>query len=171
MKAEPTQLTLEDLALIVSDGDIEGELQERIAEVIRTDPRFTEQFEQLESLAVDAGADDLFDGFERNREFDQLLEAESWEAPAEILNPDGSELYEVSYRKLLAIADARIARTEHPGLIQAVKDRLQRAEEKSAERAVYQVADALKNLSVETAEKVFVEVRRKYWREERTDGE
>ena len=171
MKTEPTKLTLEDLALIVSDGDIEGELQKRIANVIRSDSRFAEQFEQLEALAADAGTDDLWDGFERNREFDRLLEAESWNDPAEVLNPDASELYEVSYRRLLAIADARIARTEHPGLIQSVKDRLLRAEEKSADRAVYQVAEALKNLSVDTAEKVIVEVRRKYWREERADDE
>ena len=168
MKAE---LTLEDLAQIVSGGNIEGDLQDRVAAVIRTDPRFAEQFEQLEALAADAAAEDLWDGFERNQEFDRLLETESWEDPAEILNPEGSDLYEVSYRKLLAIADARIARTEHPGLVEAVKDRLQRAEEKSAERAVYQVAEALRNLSVDSAEKVVAEVRRKYWRKEETDDE
>jgi hypothetical protein len=49
-EAEPT-LTLEDLAQIVCEGNVEGELQDRVAAVIRTDPRFAQQFEQLEAMA------------------------------------------------------------------------------------------------------------------------
>ncbi len=164
-------LTLEDLAQIVCEGNIEGELQERVAAAIRTDPRFAQQFEELEAKAAEVGAEDLWEGLERNEEFDRLLAAESWEDPAEILNPDGSDLYEVSYRKLIAVADARIARAEDPAPIQAVKDRLLRAEEKLAKDAVFQVAEALKHLSADAAEKVMAEVRRDYFGKGQDDGE
>ncbi len=175
MQRQDTQLeatlTLEDLAQIVCEGNIEGDLQERLVAVIRTDPRFSRQFEELEATAAEIGAEDLWEGLERHQEFDRLLAAESWDDPAEILNPDDGDLYEVSYRKLLAVADARIARAQDPAPIQAVKDRLLRAEKKLAKDAVFQVAEALKNLSTDTAEKVIVDVRRKYWPKERTDGE
>ena len=110
MERHEVQLTLEDLAQIVCEGNIEGELQVRVAAVIRTDPRFAQQFEALEAMAAEIGAEDLWEGVERNQEFDQLLEAESWENPTEILNLDGGDLYEVSYRKLIAVADARLAK-------------------------------------------------------------
>jgi hypothetical protein len=60
-EAEPT-LTLEDLAQIVCEGNVEGELQKRVAAVIRTDPRFAQQFEQLEAMAAEIGAGDLWEG-------------------------------------------------------------------------------------------------------------
>ena len=150
------------MAQIVCEGNIEGELQDRLAAVIRTDPRFAQQFEELEAMAAEIGAEDLWEGVERNQEFDRLLGAESWGDPAEILNPDGGDLYEVSYRKLIAVADARLARAKDPAPIQAVKDRLLKAEEKLAKDAVFKVAEAVKNLSADTAEKVVAEVRRDY---------
>ncbi len=175
MQTQDTQpeatLNLEDLAQIVCEGNFEGDLQDRVVAAIRTDPRFTQQFEELEAMAAEIGAEDLWEGVERNEEFDRLLAAESWEDPAEILNPDGSDLYEVSYRKLLAVADARLARADDPAPIQAVKDRLLQAEEKLAKDAVFPVAEALKNLSADTAEKVIAEVRRDYFGKGRDDGE
>ena len=59
------KLGLEDLAMIVSGGTIEDELQDRVASVIRSDPRFAVQFEELEAMSAEAGAADLWDGFER----------------------------------------------------------------------------------------------------------
>ena len=170
-EAEPT-LTLEDLAQIVCEGNIEGELQNRVATVIRTDPRFAEQFEELEALATEIDAEDLWEGLERNQEFGRLLEAESWEDAVEVLNPDGRDLYEVSYRNLIAVADARLAKAvDDPAPIQVAKDRLLQAEEKLAKDAVFQIAEAVKNLSVDTAETVIAEVRRDYFEKGRTDGE
>jgi hypothetical protein len=165
------ELSLGDLAQIVCEGNVEGELQDRVASVIRSDPRFAKQFEELETMASEIGAEDLWDGLERNQEFDRLLAAESWEDPAQILNPDGGDLYEVSYRKLLAVADARLARDEEPAPILAVKDRLLRAEEKLANDAVFQVAEALKNLSPDAAEKVVAEARRYDFGKEKSDGQ
>jgi hypothetical protein len=163
-------LSLDDLAQISCAGNVEGDLQERVAAVLRTDPRFTRQFEQLEAMAAEVGAEDLWEGLERNEEFDRLLAAESWEDPAEILKPETNDFYEVSYRKLLAVADARLGRTDDPAPIQAVKDRLLRAEEKLAKDAVFQVAEAVKHLSPETAEKVIAEARRDYFGKGQDDG-
>jgi hypothetical protein len=111
-------------------------------------------------MAAEIGADDLWEGVERNQEFDHLLEADSWDDPAEILNPDGGDLYEVSYRRLIAVADARLARVADPAPVQAVKTRLLQAEEKVAKDVVFKVAEALRNLSADTAEKVIAEARR-----------
>jgi hypothetical protein len=169
-QAEPT-LTLEDLAQIVCEGNVEGELQDRVAAVIRTDPRFAQQFEQLEAMATEIGAEDLWEGLERNQEFDRLLETESWKDPAEVLNPHGSDLYEVSYRKLIAVTDVRLGKAADPAPIQTVRDRLLRAEEKLAKDAVFQVAEAVKHLSVDTAEKVIADVRRHYIEKGGADGE
>jgi hypothetical protein len=168
---DEVQLTLEDLAQIVCEGNVEGELQERVAGAIRTDPRFGRQFEQLEAMAAEIGADDLWEGVERNQEFDHLLEADAWDDPAEILNPDGGDLYEVSYRKLIAVADVRIAKADDPAPIQVVRDRLLRAEEKLAKDAVFKVAEALRNLSADTAEKVIAEARRDYFGKEHDDAD
>jgi len=55
-------LSLEDLVQIVCEGNVDGELQERLTEVLRTDPRFAEHFEELETMAAEAGADDLWEG-------------------------------------------------------------------------------------------------------------
>jgi hypothetical protein len=41
-------LSLDDLAQIVCEGNVEGDLQDRVATVLRTDPRFSRQFEELE---------------------------------------------------------------------------------------------------------------------------
>jgi hypothetical protein len=90
--------------------------------------------------------------------------------PAEVLNPDGSDLYEVSYRKLIAVADARLAKAADTAPIQAVRERLHRAEETLAKDAVFKVAETLKNLSADTAEKVIAEVRRDYIEKGGPDG-
>jgi hypothetical protein len=174
MSREPNPavaLTLEDLAQIVCGGNVEGELQDRVASAIRTDPRFARQFEELEAMASEIGAEDLWDGLVRNEEFDRLLAAESWDDPAEVLNPCSNDLYEVSYRKLLAVAESRIARAEDPAPIQTVKDRLLEAEDKLAKDAVFKVAEALEDLSVDTAENVIAEVRRDYLDKGQEDGE
>ena len=171
MAGHGVELTLEELVQIVCGGNIDGELQEKVAKIIRADPEFAEQFADLEAMAAAAGADDLWDGLERHQDVDRLLAAETWQDPAEVLNPEGSDLYEVSYRKLLAVADARIAAADpsqgqDPSLIEALRDRLQKAEEKLAADSVFQVAEALRNLSDDTAEKVIGAVRRKYWKRE-----
>jgi hypothetical protein len=71
----------------------------------------------------------------------------------------------VSYRGLLAVADARIAKADDPAPIQAVKDRLLRAQRQPLQNAVFQVAEALEKLSPGAAEEVIAEVRRKWLRQ------
>jgi hypothetical protein len=156
-------LSLEDLVQVVCEGNVEGELQERIATVLRTDPRFAEQFEELETLTADAGAEDLWEGLERHQEFDRLLAVPDWDDPAEVLNPHNYDFYEVSYRKLLAVAEARLARAEDPAPIRDVRDRLLKAEKARARDAVFAVAEALKPFSQQTADEVIAEVRRDDW--------
>ena len=170
METDEAELTFEDLVRILCEGDVDGELQERVARVIRTDPRFTEQITQLEAMAAAARADDLWDGLERHLEVDRLLAAESWEDPATILNPEKDHLYELSYRKLLAVADARLATANDPVAVEVLKARLQKAESKVAANTVFQITEALGNLSVATAEKVIDKVRRKYSKKETSDG-
>jgi hypothetical protein len=159
-----SELSLDDLAQIVCDGNIDGDLQERVARVIRSDPRFARHFERLEEMTAEAGAEDLWEGLGRHLEFNRLLASESWEDPAEILNPDGDEDYQVSYRKLLAVADARIAKAADPAPIEAVKERLLRAQRQPVKNAVFQVAEALEKLSAGAAEEVIAEVRRNWLR-------
>ncbi|MEE8525665.1 MAG: hypothetical protein V3T72_17140 [Thermoanaerobaculia bacterium] len=156
-------LSLMDLAKIVCEGDVEGELQERLTKVLRTDPRFTEQFEELDTMAAEAGAEDLWEGLDLHRDFDRLLAVPVWEDPAEVLNPERDRFYQISYRKLLAVAEARLARAEDPAPIRDLRDRLLRAEKGPAQQAVYAVAEALSPLSQTTADKVVAEVRSKYW--------
>ena len=81
------------------------------------------------------------------------------------------DYYEVGFRKLIAVADARLSRTDDPAPIQAVKDRLLRAEEKFAKDAVFKVAEAVKSVSADTAEKIFAEVRREYFGKGQDDAE
>jgi hypothetical protein len=156
-------LSLEDLARIVCEGDVEGGLQERLTHLLRTDPRFVEHFEELETMAAEAGAEDLWDGYDRHQEFDRLLAVPVWDDPAEVLNPRGELFYQVNYRKLLAIAEARLARAEDPAPIRDVRDRLLKAEKVPAQQAVFVVAEALQHLSQQTADKVVAEVRSTYW--------
>jgi hypothetical protein len=159
------ELSLEDLAQIVCEGNIEGELQQRVARVIRSDPRFAHKFAVLEEMTAEAGAEDLWEGLDRHLELDRLLEDGSWEDPAEVLEPAGNDHYQVSYRGLLAVADARIAKADDPAPIQAVKDRLLRAQRQPLQNAVFQVAEALEKLSPGAAEEVIAEVRRKWLRQ------
>ena len=143
--------------MIVSDGEIEGELQDRVATAIRSDPRFADQFVELEALAAEAQTTDLWEGLDRQREFDRLLEAGHWNDPAEILNPKGSDLYEVNYRRLIAVAEARLARNDDAEPIRRTLERLLRAELAAASKAVYLIAEAVKNLSKTTSERVLIE--------------
>ena len=162
MPTDPNELIPEDLATILCDGHIESSLQRRLAAMIRQDPRFTDELKQLEALTADADGDDLWDGLKCNQDFDCLLESRHWKHPEEILNPTGNDLYEVSYRKLLAIAGARAARADDPTPVHRVRERLQQAEKEAASDAEFAVMEALQNLSNAAIHEVLRRVRRFY---------
>lgn len=166
MKDRAPDLSLEDLARLVCSGDADEELQGRLTDALRADPRFTRHFGELEAMAAEAGTDDLLEGLERHQEFERLLTATSpWEDPAEILDPHERGLYQIHYRQLLTVAESRLKTAEDPKPIRELKDRLLEAEKSLARQAVFAVAEALEHLSEQTADKVVAEVRRKYWRQ------
>ncbi len=80
MEDHETGLSLDDLAQVVCEGNVEGELQERVAEALRTDPRCAGQFAELETMTAEAGAEDLWEGLERHQEFDRLQKAPAQQA-------------------------------------------------------------------------------------------
>ena len=158
---DPGELGLEDLVRIFCEGDIDDELRERLQSTLRTDPRLSRKFEQLEAMQADAGSVNLWQGFNRNQELDCLLEAGPWEDPSEILHPEGPADGELDYRQLIAVADARAGRAEDPRLILEVRKRLLRAEQKRAQVAALAITETLRCFSDETAERVFKEVRQR----------
>ncbi len=167
-KRPAPKLNLEDLAQLAGGLDVDDALRERLIADLRADLRFAGHFETLEAMAVEAGTDDLYEGYERHREFENLLTAPDWDDPVEVIYPERDGLCEVDFRQLLAIAEARLAANDEVAPVREVRDRLLRAEKDPARQAVFAVAEALRHLSERTADEVVAEVRRKYWRQPRS---
>ena len=131
-------LTLEDLAALLSHTDqLPLRTALKLTEVIRTDPRFADQVEVLQTMARQAGI-----GLDRedwpeaalhcHRDLERLLATEGWEHPAEVLDPDGET--GVTYRELVHLAEARAGASEDPRLGE-IRQRLQRAWAAEREKA------------------------------------
>ncbi|MCP4004693.1 MAG: hypothetical protein GY725_10895 [bacterium] len=125
-------LTLEEVALLVDGGDqVPPETARHLGPVIRTDPRFSKHVEIAEAMARDAaikrGTDDrLADGVSANADFDRLTACDEWSDPAEILDPSGER--GIPFAPLIHIAQARLQQTEDRNQLQAVLEKLRRAE-------------------------------------------
>ncbi len=109
-------LSLDDVAMLASAGT-SGQLPRptirHVAAANRMDPRFSRHYEALAVLARDAGFNpvreqDLETALVCHRDFQRLLDAEGWEHPSEVLDPDGE--LGISYRELAHIATVRADR-------------------------------------------------------------
>ncbi len=129
------RLTLEEVAL-VADGLVETLSQEGakcLGQVLRTDPRYTAEIEELEALAREAGLrpGDSFEYLSAAKALDEtlteLLAADGWRHPAAVLDPDGSR--GIPYASLIRLAKEREGRAAEGDAetIQEVRQRLEEA--------------------------------------------
>ncbi len=105
--------TLEEVAQLADKTDqFSSAIKDKLRSLVRSDPSYAPQLAELERLAQDAGLpetnDRLYAGWLFNQEFDRLLEAEDWQHPAEILDPDGN--LGIGYQELINIAESRARR-------------------------------------------------------------
>ncbi len=91
---KPPSLNLEDLASVIDGafGEVSDEGTTRLAAMVSEDPGFAEQFTELRAMAQDAGCDLLGDGLQAHEELAQLLVADAWEHPVEVLGGDPDEI-------------------------------------------------------------------------------
>ncbi len=152
-------LTLQDVALLLAGkpDQIPRDTARRMAEVIRTEPRYAERVEELRTLAREAGFEpvrdeDLETALDSRRDLERLLTAEGWEHPAEVLDPQGE--IGISYRELACLAAARAEREEGRGRARAVQEKLERAwaSQREREAPVVRFVTRLLEHDEETAE-------------------
>ncbi len=131
----PRRLTLEEVAL-VADGLVETLSTEGarcLGQVLGTDPRYSAEIEKLQALAEAAGLRPKasFEYFSAAQALDQalteLLAADGWRHPAEVLDPDGS--CGIPYAQLVRLAREREgkAAAEDAAAILDVRQRLEEA--------------------------------------------
>ena len=129
------RLTLDEVALI-ADGlseTLSDEGARCLAQVIRTDPRYAAEIEQLEALAREAGLrpEDSLGYLSAARALDEaltaLLAADGWKHPAEVLDPDGTR--GIPYAPLIRLARERERKAagEERETILEVRQRLKEA--------------------------------------------
>ncbi len=160
------------LASAVASGQLPRSTIRRFAAANRADPRFSQHYEALTTLAQDAGFDpvrdqDLETALECHRDFQRLHDTEGWEHPCEVLDPDGE--LGISYRELAHVAAARADRAEGEGRSAAVREKLLRAWAEQRRRAapvVGFVAQLLEHDS-ETAEAMLQQASIEYRRQRR----
>lgn len=98
---------------------------------IRTDPRCSEQLAALEAMARDAGVeitedDDFWFALRSHELFDDLLAAEGWDHPAEVLDEDGE--LEAYFDELVCVAHARVRQEADSERLAAIREKLERAQ-------------------------------------------
>ncbi|MCP3963626.1 MAG: hypothetical protein GY719_37800 [bacterium] len=160
---EPEPLTLLEVALLVEGHEIPPASRRRLRRFHRADPRLKEPLGELESLAVDAGVDDLVDGLFYNREVDRLLDAGDWAHPAEVLDPHGD--VGISYPELLAVADARARRTGDDQRVAEVREKLARtvAERATKDDLVRKILEPVLGLDREEVKRLFSQALVELW--------
>lgn len=131
-------LTLEDVAALLSGCDqIPIPTALKLARVIGTDHRFAPHVERLQAMArqagIASGRDDWPDAaLHCHRDYQRLLDAEDWEHPADVLDPEGTR--GISYPELARTAEARARGSEDPRLAE-IQQKLERAWAGKKERA------------------------------------
>ncbi len=123
-------LTLDDLAHLADSSDqFARETMDRLRHHVRSQPLFAPELAYFEALARDAGLSERHDrrraSLQCNDELDRLLAADSWQHPADVLDPEG--IVGIGYRELIHIAEARARRAAEPDALHAVRDKLKRA--------------------------------------------
>ena len=137
-------LTLQDIAALyeIGDGDDDLPLEtvEHLREWVRCDAQFHSQVQTLRRLADVAGLpeDDAYrfgGALEIQAQLDRLLEAPSWDHPAEVLDPDAELGLEC--KALLKIAESRSASDDR--IASALPKLQEAAEQERANRRTVQL--------------------------------
>ncbi len=151
-------LSLEDLAGILdANGELNVETHARLARVVRHHPEVAPKVVALETFARDSNMAMFAIAVMLNQRFDRLLEIEQWEDPAAALGLE--DLEEFFYPALIHIAEARAARSDDPGRMLEIKERLVAAEVRELDEAADRMVARLAEMSSEGAERVMVDVR------------
>jgi hypothetical protein len=172
-KTRASTLTREELAL-VADGLVESLTDDgarRLGHVIRTDPRFTAEFVELEAVAREAGLEPggSFEYLSAAQAIDEaltmLLDTRGWGHPAEILDPDGSR--GIPYPMLIRLARKREGKSEDAERILQVRQRLEEAfaAEKAEDALVERFVAVLLELPPERATHLFARAAQQYNRQ------
>ncbi len=140
-------LPMEALAALLDGGDqISIQALAALRPVIRSDPRLVDEIRALEALAEEAGLGDgrqFETALATHAELDQLMRAEGWTHPAEVLDPH--DVTGIGYRELVHLAEARVKRAENPNDLRGVIRKLHAAwnDQKAQDRLNEFVADTL----------------------------
>ena len=136
--------TLEELAEVADHSDqFTRATMDKLRQLVRSLEMFAPQLAYLEALAQDAGLDEtrndrLHAGLQCSRELDRLHEAEDWQHPAEVLDPQGG--IGIDCAELAHIAEARARRVDEPITLLAIREKLENA--RAAEQARQDCVDA-----------------------------
>ncbi len=136
--------TLEELAQVADRSDqFTRATMDKLRQLVRSLETFAPQLAYLDALAEDAGLDATRDdrlhaGLQCNQELDRLHQAEDWQHPAEVLDPEG--VIGIDYQELVPIAEARARRVDEPVSLLAIRDQLENA--RAAEQAGQDCVDA-----------------------------
>ncbi len=164
MQMKKTELTLKDIAILLDGIEVPDATAERLAPLLRDDPRLEDEVAELELLAQDASIDPehserFTTAYDNDQDFRKLLTAKSWDQRDEIFDPDVG----FSLGELLRIAEARLGRSPSP-LLTEVQQKLKRvaAEKRAAERLVERFLEGLQRLPAKQAEALIAETERRY---------
>ncbi|MEM7582867.1 MAG: hypothetical protein AAF560_05760 [Acidobacteriota bacterium] len=133
--------------LLAPESPLDAEQRDSLLEVLRSHPDLAPDFERLDRLVADAQTPDVWQAIELHHQFETLLEDPSWSDPRALLGE------RVPFRGLLAIAEARLARTEDEssGELARVKERLEAAERQALAQPVAAFVGALAELCLSPA--------------------
>ncbi len=127
-------MTLEDLAYLLEDlSELSpGGVGERFLEFVRTDPRLSPIYQQLEALARDAGYTEpgaFSEALDLHRMVDLLEAGDGRLSPRRVLEATDED-WEEYLDLLIRVVEARAARASEPRKLLAVKKKLETAQRK-----------------------------------------
>lgn len=165
---EIAPLTPADVAALVDEKvELTHDTIERLRHLVRSSPCYAGELARLDALATDADLnedrdDRLSAGLMLHLEFRSLLNAPSWQHPAEVLDPQG--VIGISYEALLSIAEALLPGCEDPEALTEVRRKLEQAwdEEKAQKECVGLFVERLLEADPEDAERLLRRAKREY---------
>ncbi len=160
-------LTLEDAALLADpDGQVPKQTLDRVRPLVRTDPRVSQHYAYLESLAEAADMPETSDRLHRGLRFleevERLEAAGDWQHPGEILDPTGE--VGLSYPELVQLAGMLARQEGERGSYRTVERRLERAwsKDKAGEALAERFAVRLCDFQPAAAERLLHQAARRY---------
>ncbi len=133
----PSILTPHDLGLLLEQAEILGAAgRKRLLEFVRTDPRLSPIYRELEALAADIGytePDSFVYALDYHHMVDELEAADGRLSIRRALEPI-DKYWEEDLDSLIHIVEARAAHAAEPGRLLAIKRKLETARRKFKQR-------------------------------------